>query len=557
MSYLDTPRLHFSGTFTADPSTINNNPSNYPDLTSTTNPPSSQNVIMSWNPYGSHAWTINAQVTSFVDTSGTTHINGDPLIGASIASYMPGNVPAKLVDLDTEQQGVTRLFGLNLQIVLSGSSQPSMQGLWMNAGTLVNLWLNRVPSMAGTDTGAGGAFQSVLQSIQWSGGSPFLNQLQTAAANGLSVRLSVFGYDGNSASPTFQSGVVLGTIGPQLANEPLHIPPRLLRPVTQAYGMASPMAWAPAKVTSPSQASGQTFLTIDLGNSIQDSQPGGPPVSGLTMEAAVLQGGTPVSLGAIDYETAFAQTASVVQFPITAAQAGMPLAILLNGQKQLFEPDNGEYVDFDGASVYMNPNEQATVNLWATAFGSPKNAAVNLALAAPAGAVGFDNNAPAAALTFPSNVNTGNGGVAPVTFTSTDPVPLPSTRMPIGGQVYFVGGSSWPAGNNWNGGSSSSGAPIFYPTPFSVKLFTSLPTVPNPTWSDVQPILYKYYYLYGYMASIVDLSDYGSVKGMAQAIQSMLTLSVDDPSYMPVTREMSNDETQLVLTWIANGCPAT
>jgi hypothetical protein len=89
-----------------------------------------------------------------------------------------------------------------------------------------------------------------------------------------------------------------------------------------------------------------------------------------------------------------------------------------------------------------------------------------------------------------------------------------------------------------------------------VKLFNSIePPTQNPTWTDVQPILYQYYYLYAYMASIVDLSNYDAVKSSAQAIQGVLSLGFDDPNYMPVTREMSDDQRQLILTWIANGCP--
>ena len=59
------------------------------------------------------------------------------------------------------------------------------------------------------------------------------------------------------------------------------------------------------------------------------------------------------------------------------------------------------------------------------------------------------------------------------------------------------------------------------------------------------------------MASIVDLSNYATVKASASALQSVLSLSFDDPSYMPVTREMSDDQRQLILTWIQNGCPAS
>jgi hypothetical protein len=542
MSYLDVPRLHFTGTFTANPSTINNTPGNYnPNLVN--NPPGKEGLVLSWNPYGSHAWTISAQVTSFVDSSGQLHTSGDPLIGASFESYVPENSSvAKMVDLDTEQQGVTRLFGLNLQLTLPGSTGAALQGLWDNGGTLISLWLNRVPSQQG-DSAAGGAFQSVLQDLQWAnGGSALLQQLQDAAGEGLSVRLSVYGYQATNTSPSFRIGSIRGTIGPQLAGEPLHLPPRLLLPAPSSF-TPNPLAWAPAKVNSQ----GNT-VTIDLGNSIPDQSPGGPPANIGTLEAAVLS----TVLGSIDYQgTTFQQTAGVVQFPITAEQAGQPLSILADGTVQLLESAGGLYIDVDGSSVYMNPGDQASVDIWATEYGAPAaGVQVPLALVPNSPPSDFDNNQPASALSFPASVTTGANGKASIPLQASNPSPLPKGRKDIGGQLYYIGGA-WAAGNVWNGDSAG-----FFSSPLSVKLFSSIePPITEPTWTDVQPILYKYYYLYAYMASIVDLSNYDSVKSSAQAIQGVLTLEFGDPNYMPVTREMSNDERQLILTWIANGCP--
>ncbi len=546
MSYLDVPRLHFSGTFTANPSTINNTPANYnPNLV--INPPGNEGLVLSWNPYGSHAWTISAQVTSFVDDGGQLHTGGDPLIGASFASYMPQGIPAKMVDLDTEQQGVTRLFGLSFQLTLAGSDTPSFQGLWDNGGTLINLWLSRVPS-AGGDSAAGGAFQSVLQNLQWNGaaGSPLLQQLQAVAGEGLSVRLSVFGYQDDGTSPSFRIGSIAGTIGPQLADEPLHLPPRLLVPATLNPATMT-LGWASAKVSG-------NMLTLDLGNSIPDAKPGGPPANIGTVEAAVLSGTTPTSLGTIDYQgPAFQQTAGVVQLQITSEQAGQPLAILVNGTSQLAENAQGLYVDMDGASVYMNPGMGASVNVWATSFGSPAvgtSVALELVPSPPPPPAQFDNNQPPGALSFPASVTTGANGSAAVSLNATNPSPLPPGRKNIGGQLYYLGGS-WGAGNVWNGYGST-----FFAAPLSVKLFNSIdPPIANPTWKDVQPILYKYYYLYAYMAGIVDLSNYDSVVASKGAIQQVLNLPFSDANYMPVTREMSDDQKQLILDWIAQGCP--
>jgi hypothetical protein len=59
MSYLDIPRLHFSGVFRANPSIINNTPANYnPRIT---------HPVEAWNPNGTHQWQfLNCTVQSAV-----------------------------------------------------------------------------------------------------------------------------------------------------------------------------------------------------------------------------------------------------------------------------------------------------------------------------------------------------------------------------------------------------------------------------------------------------------------------------------------------------------
>ena len=204
MSYLDVPRLHFAGTFTADPSTINNTITNY-------DPANRGKLNLSWNPYGSHAWTVDCEVTAFIDAAGQLHTGGDPVIGAPLQSYAP-RVPAKLVDLDTDQQTTTRLFGFNVQ--LGTASSALLRGLYQDEGTLLALWFSRVQP-GGGDSAASGAFQSILKHIAWGdlSYSPLLQQLQQAAGEGLSIRLTTYGYQDDNASPGFHTGSIVGTIG--------------------------------------------------------------------------------------------------------------------------------------------------------------------------------------------------------------------------------------------------------------------------------------------------------------------------------------------------------
>ena len=111
MSYLDVPRLHFSGIFIANPSTINNTPQNF-DPTVTITP---QN--QAWNPNGNHAWKLSCQVRTAVDISGNVK-SLDPIIGSVVRS-IDQPVVAKLVDLDTEQQMVSQIWGMKVKVAVS------------------------------------------------------------------------------------------------------------------------------------------------------------------------------------------------------------------------------------------------------------------------------------------------------------------------------------------------------------------------------------------------------------------------------------------------------
>lgn len=548
MSYLDVPRLHFAGTFTADPSTINNTIANY-------DPANRSRLNLSWNPYGSHVWTVDATVTSFVDASGQLHTGGDPVIGAPIGSYAP-RVPAKLVDLDTDQQTTTRLFGFNVQ--LGTASAALLRGLWQDEGTLIALWFSRVQS--GGDSGASGAFQSILKHIAWGdlSTSPLLQQLQKAAGQGLSVRLATYGYQDDNASPGFHTGSIVGTIGPAWDCEPLHfVAGRFLNPVPN-----SPMWYAPAVVNEK-----RSTLTIDLGNSIPDQASGGPPVALGTMQAAILTPGQPVILGTIDYSQAtYQQLAGVYQLPLTAEQleqAGCnPLGVLIpaTGSQPpsyiqgttgeytgLQEAADGQYAEIDGSTLYLNPGDSGTVDIWATTFGKPASRTLTLDLVPNLAGPGNTpvNNLPANAVNFPASVTTDGNGFARFVVSGSDPVPKEPRREFVDGQLYFIGGP-------W-----SSGADQVCVAPLTVKVFNSVDPekVQNPVWADVQPVLFQFYWLYGYMASIVDLSTYDSVVENAASIKQVILAPFTDPMHMPVTREMSQDQQTMIVNWIDAGCP--
>ena len=107
MSYLDAPRIHFFGKYFANPSTINNDLSNY-----SLKPP----LDLSWNPDGSAFFRfVDCVVSGAVGNDGTALSSGagDPITKATVTTpQSPPTKVAKIVDLDPDQQSITQLFGV-------------------------------------------------------------------------------------------------------------------------------------------------------------------------------------------------------------------------------------------------------------------------------------------------------------------------------------------------------------------------------------------------------------------------------------------------------------
>lgn len=556
MSYLGVPRLHFSGTFIADPSTINNTIDNYNHTADTPMAP----LVPSWNPYGSASWSIAATVKSWVDADGTLHMAGDPVIGAPIAS-VPGasKVPAKLVDLDVDQQTRTQLFGLILQLTLpGGGGTPPLTGAFGDGARLRNLWFGRVPS-AGGDSAAGGAFQSLLAGLDWGdlGGSAALAALREASPEELSIRLTAYAYDSSVASPTYRQGLIVGTLGPAVPGEPRHlVAGRLLAPVDN-----QPLWYVPGVVDA-----GRSVLTLDLGNAIPQQTVGGESVDLGTVQAAILAADAPVLLGQpLDTSNQnLITTAGVTDVPLTAAQleqaGSTPLGLMISGPDQAAaggqyvgdhlvvaaaEASDGLYVGVDLATARIDPGETRNLAVYVRSFGAPlAGYQVPLALMPSPNGQGA-NNTPASGLEFSMAGPSDGNGRAEMVLTGGSTAPKTHRRRNVEGQLYFVGGPWAPAAE-----SQITGGPL------TVTVYDEQPAVASPTWADVSPILYQYYALYAYMASIVDLSNYQDVKDNAAALAHVIELPMSDPLHMPVTRDLSPARRKMILDWLAAGCPS-
>src|SRR5215217_1457103 len=558
MSYLDVPRLHFPGTFIAKPSTVNNTASNFE--------PTVTNPFPSWNPNGNHFWQfLNCRVKSAFDAGGP--VSEDQIINSIVASTDTPSA-AKLVDLDTEQQMVSQIWGLQIKLAVTQNEYFVGDFRVVNFNDIFVRVLNGRP-----DSMFSAYFQSVLDNVQWCQiKSPFLRKLQSVSPDTLSIKFVVDGYNDNSSSPQFNQGRIVGTIGPAFAGEPPNfVIGRALRPA----GQNSPLSFGYARVDQTRQK-----VLVDLGNSIPSTAPQGPPPNlGVLQVAIVPPSGDCSILGEYDYSlAAYQTTAGVQEFSATAEQLDLltstPLAIMQTtapGQSPvvpLQEGANCTYINATQIVYRMNPGDVAGVELMAIQFGKSSvgqliNLSLNGNLLQPApisAAPPFSPQpplppvltptvpvaTPASALTFDSSITTGPDGRASFQMTAHDPG---NPREFIDGQVYNVS-------FNWAEDQDQS----FPPDPngaLSVLVFDTFKG--KPAWESVGPFLSQYAKLYPFMDSLFPpgLADPTVYQQNIKAFELVLTYPITDPRYMPVTRDMSRDKRNVLLAWLAAGAPGS
>jgi len=578
MSYLDLPRFHFKGQFFADPSTINNSITNFDTtVVYNNNPPSATNpTSVFWNPSGSHFFKIlRSSVGVAIASNGAAFTTSlaDPLVGATIQS-LSDPLWARIVDLDPDQQGISQIYGLKIQLTgpgfrMVGNVRPL---------ALTDLWGRVTGGAAGGIFTASGAFQSVVESIVWTGSSPSPVVTTLRSLKLLSIKFVLDGYNGKLDTDTFGNGRIVGSIGPASVDEPTRfVAARKLR----ATGN-SPMNDAPFQVKGKS-------LTIDLGNSIPTTQILTVPTANLgTMTALIDPAGAKVAAGTIDYlAPGFFDRAGVVTLALSdqaaALIAGKPLAISIAqtpaaarspASKQsaeppanppaarpaaampfvaLSEPDDGSYIDVAQALFRLEPGvapppsdpyetaAEAVVALYSLKFGVPAAGdTVPLGILDPGGVPNV--NTPTAGLTIePVTPSTGADGIQRYrliagTLTSAN---LPFNRRMVASQVYFLGDANWgPAGAAGNA--------------ISVLVFQPVAVPASPTWDDVRPAFQQYMRLYPKMKDLIDLADLPSLEqfGNLDKVEFVLGLPVVDPRYMPVTRDLSTSQKRIILGWI-------
>ena len=604
MSYLDFPRFCFAGQFFTDPSTVDNDPKHYDP--SVTNPSPWQ------EPMGLHYFQFRGcQVINTWDPQGLCQ-PADGLVGLEVLTTdVPS--PAKIVDLDVYQQGVSTIFGLQMQLSFSdgsyfvGNIDPcSLNSSWFNAVLPERGWNQDYGwGSPGGDFNACGYYRSVvrIKADQFPyGKSALLDSLAAASlreANDIlfSIRFVLDGYDNVSGgyidgdlnrpvNQGFRLGRLTAMVGPQIAGDPLQAPgPRWL----QSRGLGADAAWnTPSLNPVPFQLNrAQSVVSIDLANGVCRSWPGGPPCNLGDWTASIkVPGRTYVDVGTFQFNDAtYNNNSGTIDLKLNNSEevqllAEHPLVLRSLASGILFqESEDGLWFAADDRSLRMTSEPGSSLSRLAarvrvTRFGAPvKDFPLNVLV------VPVHGDTPGATVppTNPGDTPSAEGALAAV-IGLTDvqgwvelnlrAVKDPGSRTAeLDGQLYFL----WV----YVGKKPDMKVGVSQEKTISVVLWSSYQVNENPSWELVQAFMAPYMKLFPGMRNKIDLTDqntffifgnnppwtkvYGSdtppynLNGYlitSGAIPFYMTRDVTDPRYMPLSRDFSPNKLTTLLYYI-------
>jgi hypothetical protein len=536
MSYLKVPRLVFSGKFSADVPTVNNESGHYnsDDFRTRYHMPGEANGL--WNPNGGGAFRLSDCIVKRVDYLDGSYCDDplkDPVIGLPLSST-DSRASAKMVDLDPSQQ-ITEIWGL--QLTLGDSNAAAIRADY-DPAPFYDMW-RRAAGM--NDAASSSSYQSYLTLTQWENniGSRFLQELEQASggkAEKLSIKFNVDGFNIDMNSPEFTFGRIVGAIGVYEAQEPAYfIAGRALYPQSDLpvnFGIAY------CRIEN-------NIAYVDAGNTFSTGEGGAIQPLGPFALTVIDEEGRPQILGEIKYADPgfYEASAGVVAVPfapeLATLVASRPLAFLHLPSNiiALRENEDGIFIRADKTIFRFNPHEQASTKIFATCFGQPLSGQVLKLNYDPTYRLGE----PRSALTFPNTVTTNAAGIAEVLLTAGDPG---NPRAFVDGQTYVI--------NYWTDATAYASA-LNKRGLITARVFSGYTVPDDPTWMEhVHPIFRQYAELYPVMKPIVDLSNYASVIQRLHIIRNVFQLPVTSPNYMPVTRDLSAAKLAMIRKWLDN-----
>jgi hypothetical protein len=518
---------------------------------------------------------------------------------------------AKMVDLDPDQQGRSAVYGIYLFVTLANGagfsgtlSVPELRQL--NPRFAVNL----PTSWAAVGVWMG-VIENVVWSGDVSG-SPLLTGLKAASGNGISVRFIVDLHQNNpanllTAGDLFCYGRIQGSFGPALPDELAQMLPgrQLVQPpaaataapaaaasrrqvparaavaarVVALSAAPAPPVWNPAFALVRKTSSG-SLLHVDLGASLllelQKTNP--PQANGRYLVSTGFQLGVmnpdtkafqPFKHGAISFADQYVnhpsqnkncvlvRNAGIVTFALTAAEAALvksnPLALAYQGKEVLLEPPTGIWADVSVSSLRLEiggSSTSAQFQVMVLNFGAPSASSgppVSAAVQVLAWESPYDPNnnpVPTASTDLTVSISPPNAaGVASVTVgLKTQGNSLPPPRQPLNSVIYFVllsDAQGNPIGDG-AGGNATVSALVW--NPFTPPAQT--------TWADISAVFGAYARLYPGMKSRLDISDQATVAGFIGDLLEHMAAPIEDPAYMPVTRDLQPGKVNMILDWL-------
>ncbi len=584
-SYFGVPRIHFSGRIQADVSTGNNFRSNY--LIAKYN---GDDIYPYWNLLGSgEFWFTDCTVTAVVYKNGTiaTTAEQDPLIGKPIVNN-PAMVPAKLVDLDSPDYDFSStLYGMRFGVDWSPTKQSdSFIGEWVPSILTRDYWARQI-----NDTSADRFTQTLatqgasrLVNVEWGtelmseGLTELKKEYDERGSEALSVSVSLFNYTRPYQDEFFLYGLVLGSVGIGSLEEPLSFvgervmqfkadPPENL---TDNNSCAGASGWLSTSYFTVHTIAGGTSVTIDFGNSAKLDF-GGKVCDFGQLHLGILRqtmSGKHVDIvGEIPYRNEM--TSGVFDFTLSKLTQQISNHSQFVVVKQNNKPSDEEvtypvcqenaqvttlttcvYIILEETPIQVRPMDNNVVRLEAGQsvdirmfvhkFGTPlAGKVVKLIDTSPNGASSTSG------MVYSNTARTNNKGIATFNFTAKD-VGKPRGKTEMDGIVYAF---SYCIDTNGTledceyGYTNELGFLVWGKTTYNEPVF----------WDDhVQPIFHQYEVLYPVMKNILRLGEYDDVTKPQniRLLKKAMSLDVNHPSYMPVTRDLSPSRREMILKWL-------
>ncbi|XP_078691779.1 uncharacterized protein LOC144922078 [Branchiostoma floridae x Branchiostoma belcheri] len=606
------PRLYFAGNFLADTATLNNDPYNWniSAFNASRDPPCYPNYTFphcDWNPTGGSDFRfVNCYVTKVCYMGGKCSQN-DSVVGKRIIGS-DDNVAGKMTDLDPFYQMYTaQLWGLIVGV------EGAFQGKF-KTNTVMDVWQRCKEDNCSGDPGTSGYWSSVLTDVTWTGadtytGSMFINELrysQQDSSNGiLNIKFTVDLMHEDPRRPDFALGRVVGTIS-AVDGRLGHLPefnrmmwwqgPQWLSPDVPREPEENSTYWnAPFYVDDVNKK-----VVVDLSNSLPTDKEGNlrddligniylvvlqqllslPMVEGRIMDCSTLLAPCCTNLGRIPYTNPgfLVKNSGIATFCLRPLALKYPLMIVREETvacpdsedcpKQctpiLVERLNGLYVGPAEDRVFRIPQPKMenppskpqgedgkvcwSSIVFATQFGKPK-AGVGLSLhhydrhglntGEPADVINvlpFDCSGYAKPTTNAYGIGafgfqTDEGGL--------DCSRRPPNRAHLAGQLYIYN-------------ITLSGDISFPPNLLtSTHLYCKINKKDNYTWDeDIYSILKLYENLYPVMKPLFNLSSQEDVKKHFHSLHYAMSLPIENPNHMPVTRDLSPAKRHMILEWL-------